>query len=286
MFDMKYDADGKVISTTFKEQPESVAPESLVEQHSEDIHEISEPELEIASEQEPSPEETPQNTYFEEPVQETNKERNMRALRESREQSERERLRVEKERDEALRRARELEDRYNVKHKQTHDDSDDIGIGEDDLVEGKHVKMVAKQVNDLKKQLEYYKQQAQQQTLESRIRSEFPDFEKVVTPDNIAILKHLKPRQAALLDSSNDMYATAATAYEMIKEYGIYQSEDVMNKKLVHKNTMKPKPTASISPSKSESPLTRANAFASKDSFSPELAKQLQAEMNAIRKSH
>lgn len=293
MFEIKYDKDGYPIPGRPPVEEVVSQPEVPVEAQSESNHEISEPEFENAqesetegsSEFEPAVDE-PQNTYLEEPVQETNKERNLRILRELKEEAERQRIKSDRERDEAVRRARELEEYYKINPQQNQDDSDDIGIDDDELAEIKHVKKVSKQVNDLKKQLEYYKKQAEQQSFEQRIKSEFPDFEKVVTPDNIALLKHLKPRQAALLNSSSDAYATAANAYEMIKEYGIYQSEDVMNKKLVAKNMAKPKPSASIGAQKGDSPLRHANAFATRDEFSPELAKRLAKEMRDAARNY
>lgn len=282
-FDIKYDAEGKVVSTTFKNQPEEL-PEQVSEEtvrtettRDETSHVAEQVEgVQVNSESELE--------TTDEPLIEAPKERNMRILREAKEFSDRERQRMEKERDDAIRRSEDLERRYK-KPEQVPVDNDDFQIGEDDLAEGKHLKKVYNEVQALKKQVEYYKNNSQSQNLEARIRSDFPDFASVVTPDNITILKSLKPRQSALLDQSTDMYETAATAYEMIKEY-VMPPEDkyVQQKQVAQRNAAKPKPVASLSPQQGDSPLSKANAFA--NGFTPELAKQLREEMNAIRKAH
>lgn len=268
MFDIKYDRDGNVVSSSPVNEP-------VVEQEiATMVSEESIPEPEIVSE-EPAEEVI-------DPTPISNRERNTRALRELKEQAER-------ERDEAIRRVKDLEHKYSSK--QSHspkeeniDDEYDINIGEDDLAEGKHLKKVTQKIRELEKKVKQYESQSQNNSLQSQIRAEYPDFSKVVTPENIELLKHLKPRQAALLNSSTDLFATASSAYEMIKEYGIYQEQETHypNKMLAQKNSIKPKSTASISPQQGDSPLSKANAFA--NGLTPELAAQLRKEMEDIRR--
>lgn len=212
------------------------------------------------------------------PAQENTFERNARAMRELKEKAEKERLRAEKERDEALRRARELEEKYAHPTQKVDSNDEDFSIGEDDLVEGKHVKKIQQYVKKLENKLNQYEQRSSNQTLQDRIRYDYPDFNKVVTPENIELLKHLRPRQAQLLDSSTDLYATAASAYEMIKEYGIYQEPSVArDRESAQKNLSKPKPTNAISPQRGNSPLTKAHDFA--NGFNKDTASALYKEM-------
>jgi hypothetical protein len=299
-FDIKYDRDGNPIKDKIIAQNLEVAAEvpeqirSGFAKSAPDRDELPHIQQESSSSEDYPIERAISNVESDSAVEveevatatETPKERNMRILREAKESADRERQRAMQERDEAIKRAEDLERRYKKSSQvQVDDESDDFNIGEDDLAEGKHLKKVYKEVKDLKKQVEYYKQNAQTQTIESRIRSEFPDFANVVTPDNITLLKHIKPRQAALLDQSTDLYETAATAYEMIKEYVIPPEDKyVQQKQVAQRNAAKPKPVASLSPQSGDSPLSKANAFA--NGFTPELAAQLRKEMEEIRKAN
>ncbi len=260
-FELLYDDT----NTTFSEQIESLAADmETSEQDSNTSKEIQDDNA-----QQPEKEES-------------SRERNLRIMREAKEEAEREQRRAIKERDAALRKMRELEEqRYGVPQQ---DDSrtDDIQIGEDDLVEGKHVKQVYKELKAVKKQLEDQKNSYHTQTIESRIRSEYPDFSKVVTPENLEILRRLKPRQAALIDKSPDLYDAAASAYEMMKEYGIYESDEIQLEKIRSKaaaqqNTAKPKPSVAVSPQRGDSPLSKVNAFNME--LTPQLKEQLYKEM-------
>lgn len=214
-------------------------------------------------------------------VQESSRERNLRVLREAKEEAERDRAQLQRERDEAFKKIREFEERARKPDTEDNESGpEDFQLGDDDLTEGRHYKKMHNEIKNLKKELDQYKKSSHTQSIESRIKSEFPDFERVVTPENIAILKRIKPRQAALLDQSKDLYTTASNAYEMIKEYGIYEAErdDYMkNKNLAQKNLSKPKTVTSLAPNKGESPLHRANLFA--EGLTPQLATQLHKEM-------
>jgi hypothetical protein len=198
MFDVKYDKDGNVISSApeVSPEPEKIEPEEI---KSEPVIESQDPEVV----EEPTPEEAPEV--------ETPRERNTRALRELKEKAEKERIRAEKERDEALRKMQELESRYSKKSESVNEDYD-IEIKEDELVEGRHVRKLMKEIRDLKKDLGDSRTQYKTQSLQDRINRDFPDFQRVVTPENIELLRHLKPHQAQLLDQSQDLYATAASA--------------------------------------------------------------------------
>jgi hypothetical protein len=277
MFDVKYDKDGNVISS----EPESISEEKPVTSVMVEPDPIVEESAQIL-------ESTADNSEtVEEPIEnkkpETDIQRNLRALREIKNKAEKERAKAEKERDEALLRARKLEEQYSKLPQKSDNNDVDFSLGEDDLVEGKHLKQLRQNVRELKDQLRNYEQRSQTQTVQDRIRYDFPDFNKVVTPDNIELLKHLKPRQAQLLDSSTDLYTTAASAYEMIKEYGIYQDAAAQNitrdKELVQKNVIKPKPTNAISPQRSNSPLTQAHDFSSGWAQNSEQSKLLYKEI-------
>jgi len=275
MFEVKYDTQGNVISSapSFQEAPvisEKPQPETTTEESVQIGNSITD------LEQNDAIHEPEQSSEPVQEVQETNRERNTRALRELKEKA-------EKERDEAIRRARDLEERYSKPQQKVDNDDVDFNIGEDDLVEGKHVKPLLKEIKNLKKEIEASRNHYKVQSLQDRLRYEYPDFDKVVNAENIELLKHLKPRQAQLLDSSTDMYATAASAYEMIKEYGIYQDpvkqSSSRDRELVQKNIAKPRPVNSLSPQRGDSPLSKANEFSNGWSRDSDVAKAYHKEM-------
>jgi len=150
-------------------------------------------------------------------------------------------------------------------------------LGDDDLAEGRHIK-------ELKKEIKEYKQQMNRTTVETRIKSNFPDFDSVVTTNTVEKLNMAYPELAATLKASGDLYNTAASAYTMIKKLGLYDGRDhESNRETVHKNSTKPRPLSSVSPQQGESPLSHANAFA--HGLTPELKKKLAKEVADARRA-
>lgn len=199
--------------------------------------------------------------------------KNFRQLREKSE-------RVARERDEAMARLRE----YEAKAQQpAAAEDDELSIGPDELAEGKHLSKVQKQIKKLKDEIHTYKQQAATMTTEARLKAQYPDFDSVVSRDNIEELRSAYPELAQTLNSSTDLYATAVSAYTLIKKFGIGQ-QNAYNpeKEIIQKNAAKPRPLTSVSPQQGDTPLSKANAFA--NGLTDELKAQLQKEMYAYRK--
>lgn len=193
-------------------------------------------------------------------------ENNIRALREKAE-------RIQRERDEMAARLRELESRQNGPEEDL-----SINIGADEIAEGKHLTKLQKQLKKQQEELLKTQQQTQAMLIETKLKSEHPDIDKVVTTDNLKSLSELYPEIAQTLNSSSDYYSKAKSAYTMIKKFGIHQ-EDVFasDRELARTNAAKPRPLASVSPQQADSPLSRANAFA--NGLTEELKAQLRKEM-------
>lgn len=226
------------------------------------------PEIEAATEPEPLQEE----------IKQTAQARNFAALREKAD-------RAERERDDALRILREVESsRRNQPLPPEEDDT--ITIGPDDLAEGKHLSKMQKKMQKLEQQLKNYEQKATESMLETQLRVNYPDFNTVVSKENIDALREEYPEIAATINSSQDHYSRAAAAYKLIKKLGINQQTPSYDaeKLKVQQNAQKPRPLASVSPQRGDSPLSRANAFAD-GKLSEDLAKQLYKEMNEARKA-
>jgi len=250
--------------------------EEPVYQESVEIHQDTQPEI-VVADAEQSEEEVVS--------QETHKEMNFRMLRERSE-------RAERERDELLKQMMSFrnQEQPKVEHKIQPEQEEDylasMGLDEDSLVEGKHFKAYLKKQRDLEKQLQQYKQQSVQDTVEVRLKAQFPDFDSVVSTQNLAALRQANPDLADVILATPDIYKQATLAYKMVKQYGIdtpkpnYDAE----KAIAQKNAAKPKPMASVSPQQGSSPMSHANAFA--NGMTKDLKASLLAEMRAAQKGH
>lgn len=203
-----------------------------------------------------------------EPQPESREERNFKILRAQREK-------VERERDELAQQLARMYQQPPVQHPQ------ETNPNPDDLVEWKHVD---KRIKDLESKIQGYQQQSQESVIEARLKTQYPDFDSVVSRDNIDILKAEYPELADTLNSSSNLYSKAVSAYTLIKKLGIQQDDNsYADRARLQKNMSKPKPLASISPQKGDSPLSKANAFA--EGLTDSLKEQLRKEMYAAIKN-
>lgn len=187
--------------------------------------------------------------------------------------------RAERERDEALRLVREMES----KRQQPLEEDYDISLGDDEIAEGKHLSKVQKKIKAIESQLKKYQQESAMTAVESRIRSNYPDFDSVVSKDNLTSLQNSYPELAQTLLTSTDQYSQAASAYTLIKKLGIdNQGSYEMDKQRVQQNANKPKPLASIASQQGQGALSQANAFA--NGLTKDLKDQLIKEMQESRK--
>lgn len=190
--------------------------------------------------------------------------KNFRELREQKE-------RAVKERDDLARRIKELE------HK------DPYSLAPDDLVEGKHLSHHANELKQLKEELSQYKQQWHQNSVESKLRSRYSDFDSVV---NATSLSELNPAVAQSLKilAQTDLEAAGEAAYDILRSRVSQKPAYTQDVKTAQANSAKPRPVSSISPQHGETPLSQANAFA--NGLTPELQKKLLEEMNSARRSY
>jgi len=244
-----------------KEQPE-VVEETPVEQP--EVVEESTPEVVEETPTEEAPIEQPK----EEPTYDKNVQ-NWRSLREKAQKAER-------ERDELLKKLQEQQN----SHKQQQDDYKPID--DDDLASGKDIKRIEKQQAQRIAQLE-------QQVIESKLKSQYPDFDEVVNQDTLGMLQDVDPELAESLASNPNLYSKAVAVYKSIKRYGFAPDgpnnpqAHTRNKETVNKNVAKPRTVTSISPQQADSPLSRANAFA--NGLTDELKEQRWKEAQEILKN-
>ena len=180
------------------------------------------------------------------PIQETDGQKSFRELRAQKDQ-------IAWELDEERRKRRELEAKA---------ESDEILVGDDDIVEGKHLAKTVKELRKLKEEVRSYKEQTSMMSITSQLQSKYPDINQVVTKENLAKLASQYPELSASIDATPDLYNKAASAYTLIQKFGLNESDPYMeDKKRAQANANKPKPLASVSPQQGNSPLSNANAF-------------------------
>jgi len=264
-FKITYDKNGEPVKPTqepvFEEQP--AAPvEVMATDHAQEVETVVEtqtPEPEAQAAPEPQPE----------PVKEPAYKESWKTLREKAERAER--------------RAQELEAALQAQQqaKQQPQEQEEPELAPDDLVEAKYVN---KKIKKLQEQLHQQQQQSYEAAIEAKLKMQFPDFDKIVNAETIANFRAVEPELAATVNSTQDLYAKAVSAYKLIKKLGIAVEDTFQEEKaIVQKNAAKPKPMASVSPQQGDSPLSKANAFAN-GTLSDDLKKQLWREMNEYRK--
>ncbi len=173
---------------------------------------------------------------------------------------------LQRERDEAFQRLQKIEQyavqqqlqqQYAQQYKQPEPEPEPLQLDDDDYIEGKHFKQ---EINHLKKQLSQFQQQQQSTSIELQLRNKYPDFDRVMTYENISKLRELKPEVAASLHQSHDLYNKAAATYSILKDMGIGQEGNYNpERERAEQNTSKPRVASSLQ--KTESALTHASEF-------------------------
>jgi hypothetical protein len=167
-FEMKYDKEGRPVPSAELQQSLEQQPEETSQEQSVDEVES----VEAVQEQQPQQRSTPQESFKE--------------LRTKAEHAQREAEKAKQERDEMMRRLIEVESgRYKEPQKQEVPEDDDINLGPDDLAEGKHLSKVGRKLKKLEDQVKYYQQQTQTTLVENRLKSQYPDFDNVVSSETL-----------------------------------------------------------------------------------------------------
>ena len=219
-----------------------------------------------------------------EPKEESAVKESFKAIRQAKEQAEKERDMLMSQMIELQKHKDSVEANRKAAEEPQIDDDIDFNIDADGLVEGKYVKKVTNKLKSLEKQLHKYEFQNQQVIIENKIKNECPDFDKVVSVENVEMLNSQFPDIANTLRDTNDLYSKAKATYSVMKKFGIYREDPHQQDRIkALKNTQKPRPLVSNSPQQGDTPLSKANAFA--NGLTEELKTQLRKEMVEARKS-
>lgn len=151
------------------------------------------------------------------------------------------------------------------------DNEDDIDISDDALIEGKHLKKYIKslkqELKSNKKQSEYHNRQMMANQAEMMLKNKFSDFDTVVNKENIEKLAAKNPVLHRSLYANTDVYDFGYTAYELIKNSGIVNTQNSNNTQYeeidrrVEENKGKPRSSASVSPQTADRPLARVGDY-------------------------
>lgn len=188
------------------------------------------------------------------PRQETEKEINLRILRERAEAAER--------------RAYELE--YAMKQAQAAQqpqqvvDEDDFAIDDDDVPVGRQIKKQFKslknQLKETQARLDSLNQRTSLEQAEIKLNNKFKDFNSIVTQDNIRQLAETDPDAYRGIMANQDMYDRGYMAYQylsrMTGDRNIYNVE-----KRLEENKTKPRAAANVTPQTGETPLSRVGDY-------------------------
>jgi hypothetical protein len=183
-----------------------------------------------------------------------------------------------KEKNQELERKLQEMEAYLKKDEKQETPEEEYDLKDDDITEGKHYKALKKQVRGLNEAILKERQERDKIAAEARLRAEYPDIFKVVTKENMEELARKKPEVARAILTSTDQYAQYATAYDLIKTYGIGDQDPYAEDKArAQRNLAKPKSAATVFPRQGESPLAEADRFSR--GMTPELQQQLLKEM-------
>lgn len=270
------------------ELPQEVAQEMAVgdnESPTETVRDVSsrtEEETHENSSVQPNPQS--ENDFGQNPSKPSPKD-SFRAVREAKERAERERDAMLSQMLEMQRQMQLIQQQQQPKQQEEPVEDYDFDIDPDALAEGKHLKKLIAKQKAMEQQLKRYQMQSEEVAVETRIRTQYPDFEKVVSKENVEILNEQFPEIAKTLRDTPDMFNKAAAAYTVIKNFGIYKDTPKFeaDRAKAISNATKPRPLASVNPTQGDSPLSKANAFA--NGMTDELKEQLRREMYNARKS-
>ena len=278
--------------TRYQQQPDALFPvpenlpqDTIEELESSSTRNQSTPTDQLLNEQSSNDEEVEEVEEQVQPVKKSPQD-SFKAVREAKEKAER-------ERDAYMKHAMEIEMRYKSQEQQQQqvakkfeieqeEPEIDLNLDEDSLVDGRHLKGVSNKIKRLEEKLKQYEAQSEASNVEAKIRQQFPDFESVVSSENVKKLNQEYPEMAEMLANTGDIYKKASAAYSVMKKFGIYKSIYSEDKAKALINAAKPRPLASMSPQQGDSPLSKANAFA--NGLTNELKAQMQKEMADARK--
>lgn len=169
-----------------------------------------------------------------------------------------------------------LESEINLLKSPPKTEEEDFGISDDDLVEGKHLKDLKREIKKLKSDLN----RKEISSVEERVQTKFSDYSDVVSKDNIELLKQKEPELAQSIYHIKDPYSQAVAAYKLIKNTIAGNNENSLEKRKAMENSQKP---VSVNAITKQSAIGNAHLF--ENGLTKDLKSQLWKEMQSAMKS-
>jgi len=222
-----------------------------------------------------------ESAVAEQPVEKQSKEAalreyNLRALRERAEAAER--------------RAKDLENQINQQPRQQEQryapvvqETDEISFGDEDLVEGKHIKKIIQaERKRYDREIQQIKSQSAIDNAERKIRAMYSDVDEVLSENNIKNFQSIYPEEFSSAMANSDPYARMKTAYTLINNLGISETRQTrdIDRRLADNRT-KPRAagsTPSTSGSTAETPLSQVSDY-DRRILTPEIKEQKLAKL-------
>lgn len=199
-----------------------------ISQHGGEIQETIEPvrgDIETTSSEQSVDQPIQERQTLQQPKQETQKEFNIRILRQKAEEAEERAARLEnmlKQQQQYQQYQQPNQYQQQQYQQQVQPQEERINIEDDALIEGKQLKKYIQQLeNKFTKNLQQVNRHAIESAAEARLKSQFSDFENVVSVENIKNFAAIYPEEYRSMQSNPDIYAQGKTAYTMIKNLGI-----------------------------------------------------------------
>lgn len=177
---------------------------------------------------------------------------------------------------------RELSDRVGRIKDPEAPKEEEPSLAEDDLPTYGHVKKFhSKREKELEKRIEQrVEQKVRAELASTTLKLRYPDYDAIVTNENIELLKQQKPELALSLAHNPDPYAQAVAVYDALKMMGIgVVQKSSADKEKALKNAQKPLSVNAVAKS---SAIGQAHMF--ENGLTPELKSQLWKEMQDCAK--
>jgi hypothetical protein len=161
---------------------------------------------------------------------------------------------------------------------------DDSNIADDDYTAKKDVEKIFNKKN---KVYEERINKLEQMLVEKQLKEDYPDFDNVVTDENMKKLAAKFPHHVRNLSYSPNYYDRAAAAYELITDKKInaeveQEHQTQVIKQKIQNNLNRTKSAATVASSATSSALARAANYT--DELTPERKQQLWKEMQDTKR--
>jgi len=111
-------------------------------------------------------------------------------------------------------------------------------INDDDIVEGRHHKQLASEMNSLKEEIKEERRKNLEMLSEMRLKSEIPNVDQVVNEKNLNLLKERYPHLYKSVLTAGNMYECGKVAHTLITEMRL--GESVQTEEMIEENYRKP----------------------------------------------